>query len=204
MKIDPLVQRYGLVSDQVSPREVTIILDELRRSLPVTGAVVEFGCYKGTTSLYLRRVLDAEDAIQQRPFHVYDSFEGLPPKAIQDQSPAGEQFTTGELNVSKKQFIQEFVKAGLRLPVIHKAWFDQLTTSDIPDVISFAFLDGDYYQSIKDTLRLIGSHLAPGAVVVVDDYANEALPGAARAVDEWCKAHGQTVRTAHSLGIIHV
>jgi O-methyltransferase len=196
--MDELIRQHKIVSDQVDPKELSTVLQELRNSLPVDGAIVEFGCYVGTTSLFIRRI------IGEREFHVYDSFQGLPEKTIQDQSPVGEQFKAGELTATKKQFIQEFTKAHLALPIIHKGWFDQLTADNIPSLISFAFLDGDYYNSIKVSLRLIEAKLAKGATVVVDDYANEALPGAAKAVDEWCRAKGYSVRVAHSLAIIRV
>ena len=45
--------------------------------------------------------------------------------------------------------------------------------------------------------------MASGATIVVDDYANEALPGASKAVDEWLLAHQGKLRIEHSLGIIH-
>ena len=35
-----------------------------------------------------------------------------------------------------------------------------------------------------------------------DDYANEALPGAAKAVDEWLHTHPAKLRVEHSLAII--
>lgn len=200
ISVPSLLHKYGRISDQVDTAELTVILEMLQDSLLVSGAVVEFGCYIGTTSLYIRRILDAHH--DSRPFHVYDSFEGLPEKVSQDASPAGEQFKAGELSVSKKQFITEFKKAGLVLPVIHKGWFNQLEPSAIPEPIAFAFLDGDYYESIRDSLRLIEPKLARGALIVVDDYANEALPGAARATDEWCRHRGLTVRVQRSLGII--
>ena len=73
--------------------------------------------------------------------------------------------------------------------MVHKAWFDELTPQDVPEDIMFAFLDGDYYQSIMDSLRLVAPKLTPDAVLVVDDYANEALPGAARAADAWLQTH---------------
>jgi hypothetical protein len=41
-----------------------------------------------------------------------------------------------------------------------------------------------------------------GSVIVVDDYAREALPGAARAVHELLP--GTSVRTAHNLGVIQL
>jgi len=196
-----LIQTHGIISDQVDATELTVVLDELQKALSVDGAVVEFGCFVGTTSLYIRRVLDHYH--DTREFHVYDSFEGLPAKAAQDQSPLGMQFVPGELLATKKQFIAAFKSARLTLPDIHKGWFSDLTDNDVPAPIAFAFLDGDYYDSIKSSLQLIESKLAKGAVIVVDDYANDALPGAARAVDEWCRNHGLSVRTAHSLAIIY-
>lgn len=204
MNLHRFVRSYALISDQVSPIEVSIILRALERLLTqgIRGAVVEFGCYAGTTSLYLRRLLD--DVCHDGPFHVYDSFAGLPEKSALDISAAGEQFRPGELHATKKQFLRNFHKAGLVPPVIHKGWFDRLTDADVPGEIMFAFLDGDYYESIRDSLHLITPKLMPGAVVIVDDYANEALPGAHRAVDEWCKGRGVTLRVEASLAIITI
>jgi len=197
-----LLTKYPLVSDQVSKEQVAVILGELERVLEAgtNGAVVEFGCYIGTTSLFIRRLLNARG--DSREFHVYDSFEGLPPKTTEDESRAGEQFKAGELAVSKKQFLQQFQKAGLRPPVVHKGWFSNLTGQDVPDNIAFAFLDGDFYESIKDSLKLVRSRLVPGAAIVIDDYAREALPGAKKAVDELL--FGRPVFTSHNLGIIRL
>lgn len=194
----------SLVSDQVDVRELSVILRELERQLMHhdDGAVVEFGCYVGTTSLFIRRLLGRYSGVHD--FHVYDSFEGLPDKSRADMSATGEQFKTGELTASKKDLIRHFKKAGLTLPVIHKGWFSALTARDVPDGITFAFLDGDYYESIRDSLLLITPKLSAHATIVVDDYANEALPGAARAVDEWVKKTGNTVRSEASLAIIHI
>lgn len=195
-----LIKRYGIVSDQVDAKELEAVLDELEKSLEHRGAVVEFGCYTGTTSLYIRRVLDS--VRDTREFHVYDSFEGLPEKTSHDQSPVGEQFRPGELFASKKQFVREFQKAHLQLPIVHKGWFSDLSPDDVPEHVAFAFLDGDYYESIKQPLKLLEGKLVSGATIVVDDYANEALPGARRAVDEWASARGYRVRSMYSLAII--
>ncbi len=197
-----LLARYSIISDQVDASELGIIMTELERLL-IRGerrAIVELGCYIGTTSLFIERLRQYYDHAGE--FHVYDSFAGLPAKTTLDSSPAGLQFCEGELAVRKKDFIRQFKKAGLNLPVIHKAWFDDLTEHNIPPGIMFAFLDGDYYRSIAQSLRLITPHLTPGAVIIVDDYANEALPGVQRAVDEWLSLHPAAVTVAHSLAII--
>jgi O-methyltransferase len=195
-----LLDHYPIVSDQVNRRELRVILRELQRVLAadVLGEVVELGCYVGTTSLFLQRMLTNSG----KTLHVYDSFAGLPPKVAADASPVGEQFKQGELAANKAQLIKYFKQAGLPLPVIHKCWFEQLTVADTPDHISFAFLDGDFYTSILASLNVVWPKLTPGAVVIVDDYHTEALPGVQQAIKEWSRDHSFTVRTEASLAII--
>jgi O-methyltransferase len=201
MKPTELLAKYPTVSDQVNKSQLAVILEELQRVLASqNGAVVEFGCYIGTTSLFIRRVLDGHN--DQREFHVYDSFEGLPPKTNEDSSRAGEQFKAGELKVSKRQFLHEFQKANLRSPIIHKGWFSELTEADVPNTIAFAFLDGDFYESIRDSLRLVVPRMQPGGAIVIDDYSREALPGAAKAVHEHFRP--DAIRVSHNLGIIRL
>lgn len=188
-----------LISDQINREQLKVILNQLERAINrCDGAVVEFGCYIGTTSLFIRRLLDAQ--ADKREFHVYDSFEGLPAKTTEDESRAGEQFQSGELAVSKRQFIQEFKKAALKPPIIHKGWFKSISEMDVPKTIAFAFLDGDFYESIRDSLKLVLPRLQPGGCIVLDDYAREALPGVARAAHELLP--DAQITTEHNLGIL--
>lgn len=200
MQTEKLVGTYPLISDQVDKDQVRVILAELEKVLQeLDGPIVEFGCYIGTTSLFIRRLLDTLQ--DDREFHVYDSFQGLPRKTTEDESRAGEQFKAGELAVSKKQFLQQFYKAGLKPPIVHKGWFGDLRTADVPEKIAFAFLDGDFYESIRDSLKLVLPRMQQGGVIVIDDYAREALPGAAKAAHELLT--GRNITTRHNLGIIH-
>lgn len=189
-----------LLSDQIDERELNIILRELEKTIShdVNGDVVEFGCYVGTTSVPIGQRLMSTN----KKLYVYDSFAGLPEKTNEDQSPAGTQFVAGELFASKKQLIKNFTQAHVPLPVITKGWFSELTPDQVPSEISFAYLDGDYYHSVLDPLKLIWPKLSPGAIILVDDYANEALPGAAKAVNDWLKSHPAKLRVEHSLAII--
>ncbi len=203
INIDAIVRAHPLISDQVSTEQVSTILRELDHVLAhgPDGDIVEFGCYIGTTSLFIRRLLDTRR--ENRSFHVYDSFAGLPPKTIEDASIAGDQFKAGELSVSKKQLLREFKKAGLAAPVIHKAWFNELSDRDVPAKIAFAFLDGDFYGSIMDSLKLVWPRLQPDGCLIIDDYAREALPGAARAVQAFLpKEYSSRIKTVHNLGIL--
>lgn len=195
-----ILNKYPIVSDQVSKNELAVVLGELQTVLKanVSGDVVEMGCYKGTTSLFIQRLL----AGTKKQFHVYDSFEGLPPKTAADTSPLGGQFKQGELRATKAEFITNFKKAGLPLPVAHKGWFSNLGADDIPPQICFAFLDGDFYESIKQSLELVWPRLATSAIVVVDDYSHQGLPGVRKAVGEWVDGRGCKLKVRESLAIL--
>lgn len=189
-------------NDQFDERELAVLLRELRKVLAASteGDVVELGCYKGKTSLQIQKELTA--ATSRKRLFLYDSFSGLPEKRADDMSPVGSQFVAGELPATKKEVIHLFKRSGLPMPVIRKAWFRDLTPQDLPGHIALAFLDGDFYESIMDSLKLVWPKLTQGAVVLVDDYQNEQLPGAARAVNEWLQAHPAKLSVEASLAVI--
>ena len=220
--IDELLKRYPIISDQVNEKELRVILRELLAVLEVPGDVVEFGCYKGTTSLFLGRVLKKFNTCHpelvsgsnkecvaegDKKLFLYDSFAGLPGKTAPDRTRVGDDFRAGELLATKKELINNFKKAGLRVPIVKKAWFSDLSDQDIPSQIAFAFFDGDFYQSIRDSFRLCDRHFSCEATIIVDDYQNESLPGATAATDEWLKRNSARIknfRVEQSLGIIHL
>jgi len=200
-----LLRNHPIITEQVTRAELIKILSSLEDVLKrdVSGDVVELGCYVGTTTLFLQRLLLQHNS--GKALHAYDSFAGLPPKTAEDASPVGEQFQAGELKAPKQEFVKHFKQAGLPLPIIHKAWFGNLTLDDMPDRIAFAFLDGDFYDSIRDSLKLVWPRLTEGAIIIVDDYQSESLPGAKRAVDEWLITHPARLQVvASSLAIIRL
>jgi len=204
MITEQLLQKYPVISDQITPERLLVVLRSFEQALKqnIEGDIVEFGCYVGTTSLFLRRMLDMYQQSERRELHVYDSFAGLPDKSAEDNSIAGDQFKAGELTVSKKQLLLEFHKAQLQSPVVHKAWFSELSPADVPKQIAFAFLDGDFYESILDSLKLIWPALSLHATVTVDDFGREALPGAERAVREFLKDKQADLHAEHNIAII--
>lgn len=204
MITEQLLQKYPVISDQITPERLRVVLHSFEQVLErnIEGDIVEFGCYVGTTSLFLRRMLDVYQQSTSRELHVYDSFAGLPAKSTQDNSVAGDQFKAGELSVSKKQLLHEFHKAQLQPPIVHKAWFSELSPTDVPKQIAFAFLDGDFYESIVDSLRLVWPVLSPNALVTVDDFGREALPGAERAVREFLRGKQADLHAEHNIAII--
>lgn len=186
---------------QISTRETDVILAQLAKTIKLPGDVVEFGCYAGDTSVLLA------EALKQAPdkwLYLYDSFEGLPEKTAADNSPQGWRFQAGELKVSPDTVAHKFKKLSLPDPVIVKGWFNELTGDDLPSQISFALFDGDFYESIKTSFEKAVPRLSRGGIIVVHDYRNAALPGSAKAVNEFVDAHKDeyVFRLAATLAIL--
>jgi Macrocin-O-methyltransferase (TylF). len=199
-------KKQPAVVSQVSSAETAILISLLQQVLAknTAGDVVELGCYKGDTSILFQRELQRTG----KNLWLYDSFAGLPEKTREDNSVAGDQFKTGELFVTKREVTEKFKRQSLPLPKIKKAFFEDLDpTSDFPEKICFAFLDGDLYASIKTSLSLVQNKMQPGSVVIIHDYNNPELPGSARAVDEWLKNHHHQIKqfkTQETLAIITI
>ena len=188
---------------QIAEREVAILLQNLAETEDVSGDVVEFGCYMGDTSV---KIADLMKNWPEKWLWLYDSFEGLPEKTAEDKSGDGWAFRPGELKANAVSVASKFKKLSLPEPVIMKAWFNELDPNeDLPSQISFALLDGDYYESIKTSLNLVAPKLNKGGKIVVHDYRNSALPGSARAVNEFLEANPAfKLRLSSGLAIIEL
>lgn len=204
MNYPALLTKHPIISDQIDRAAMEVVLRELEIILnkDVEGDVAEFGCYIGTTSVFIRRILDGTGQSAERRFFAYDSFIGLPEKTSADSSTAGTQFKSGELTVSKKQFLNSFRKARLVAPITYKAWFKDLTDAQLPDKIAYAFLDGDFYESIIDSLELVWPRLSAGGVITIDDYERAALPGVTKAVNDFFVDKRIKLHHEHGIAII--
>jgi len=187
-----LLQIMPVISGMVTPAEVEFIIDTLEEALVlgVPGDVVELGCNQGTTSVFIRKLLDVTNSTKN--FHVYDSFEGLPEKTeLDDLSIVSGQ--KGECKSSKAYLLSVFEHFNLTPPIINTGWFAEIDDQYYPDQICFAFLDGDFYTSITDSLNKIYHKLSPGAIVCVHDYGSDGLPGVERACADFLENKAEDV-----------
>ena len=176
------------VSSQETDEIIRLASEMLSES--VEGDLVELGCYRGDTSILLQKLLKTSNKLAEKKLWIYDSFAGLPEKTREDSSSAGDSFRAGELYVSKREVVERFKRQNLPLPIIKKAFFSDLnSSSDLPNKISFAFLDGDLYDSIKTSLKLVVPKLSSNGIIIVHDYNNPELPGVSRAVDEFLRSN---------------
>ncbi|RZL30653.1 MAG: hypothetical protein EOP00_36135, partial [Pedobacter sp.] len=128
----------------------------------IPGDVVEFGTFTGYCAMLFQKVI--EQSKSEKRLHVYDSFE------IQFKMSGNIQDI----------LIENFSKANLQLPVIHKGYFEETMPQQLPESICFAHLDcgfgGDKFQH-KDVLLFclnqVYSRLSVGAICLLMDYKDE-------------------------------
>lgn len=166
----------------ISTDQIRILISILESTIKnnVHGDIVEFGCYVGESSKYLRMMLDYYQS--DKELYVYDSFEGLPELSSYEINTG---WRSGTLKTTEDILVQNFLINHLRPPKVYKSWFNSIPESAIPSNISFSFLDGDFYESIRDSLKIVYPKLSTGGCIVFHDYDRPDLPGVKAAVDEY-------------------
>lgn len=165
----------------------------------VPGDLVELGCYRGLTGVLFQKTLDQHQS--DKILHLYDSFQGLPDKAAEDQAEAewtmrdcdrkdNRRVGKGWFQTPQDSVLEQFKAFQVKAPQIHPGWFDETLPKDLPDAIAFAHLDGDFYESTLIALEEVYPRLSAGGVMVIDDYCDPEIhghyhqfPGVKRACD---------------------
>ncbi len=166
--IDTLLEENTFLTTDIASHQLRFVLRCLDITLKknLQGDIVELGCYEGTTSLFIRRVLDFYKPDKQ--FFVYDSFE----RPLLNPHRANICLKQDELypQTEKKRFIRNFSDEGLELPIINEGWFADIPDEKYPDKISFAFFGGDSYVSVTDSFVKTYHKLSPCSIVCVRNY----------------------------------
>ncbi len=163
----------------------------------VEGAFVECGVWRGGSTMVAAialRLLGADD----RELWLYDTFEGMSEPTEHDVEAA-----TGMLAGQHPDIVNRVIESNVfayaelddvRFNVARTGYPDdriryvQGKVEDtlpqyIPDRIAVLRLDTDWYESTRHELEHLWDRLAPGGVLIIDDYGHWA--GARKAVDEF-------------------
>ena len=164
--------------------KLLVLWHTLEKLKPLKSSIVELGTYLGTTAMGMRMVMDHLNfRYPDHVLHVYDSFAGLP--RPDNRRDASTELKAGTLVSSIDRYLDRFRAAGLDPPYLHKGFFGQIPHSEYPNDIAFAFFDGDFYQSIRDSFNRTFDKMLPGGSIVIDDYFYSTLPGVKGAVDSF-------------------
>ncbi len=177
-----LHSRFDHREDMVSMEQISnlelLFTDVVDRKVP--GAVVELGCYMGSTAAVFASLLQAHDA--KRPFHVYDRFD----------------IELGTSHGVWQAFARRMLDAKVPMPTIHPGDILDTVPRDLPQAIAFAHVDLGTGSEIFGHVSLMAhglSHIyarmSRGGVIVFMDYhvpgrtvqGNDSNPGVRLTVD---------------------
>jgi len=134
---------------------------------PIDGCFVEVGVYKGGTAWHLSNIAEERGV----PLFLYDTFEGMPYADASDQHKVGDFSDTSA----------EAVAAAIPYAKVIKGVFPASITHDTENV-AFAHIDCDQYQAIVSSARALISRMAPGGIMLFDDFG--VLDQATKAVSD--------------------
>lgn len=157
----------------------------------IAGDVVECGCFKGHSTWLIAERLHM--AGWPGRFFVFDSFEGgLSHKVAADRAANGD--TRPAREAEQKAHFESSLDAVDELlrpyPFVslHKGWIPSVfdTVAGLAERrFALVHIDVDLYEPTRDTLAWFGPRMAPGGVIVIDDYGSANFPGSKTAVDEF-------------------
>lgn len=191
-QIDPTIINREQIEKIVE--NLLIVLDK-----DIVGDVVELGCYVGESSKYLMQSLVKYNSTKK--LYVYDSFEGLPDLSKWEENTG---WTPRTLKTTQDVLMKNFINNDLPIPFVHKNWFKDIPDDVLPEHICFAFLDGDFYESIYDSLVKIFEKIPIGGYILFHDYDRPDLPGVRGAVEQFLTERGlqnTTTVIADQLGL---
>lgn len=171
----------------------------------VAGAVVECGTWKGGMIAGIARTLGND-----RTYHLFDSFEGLP-----DVEPIdGTQAKKWQETPSAPRFYdnctaseRDAEKAMKRTEVsnyhITKGWFeDTLSEASFPQGISILRMDADWYRSTMQILESLFPLVVDHGLILVDDYYT--WEGCSKAVHDYLSQNDRPERISNYQGVCFI
>jgi hypothetical protein len=164
----------------------------------VDGARVECGVAMGFSALMMAQVAKRRHTgFDGTGLHLVDSFEGLSAPTIGDvlDIPA-DKSEPGKHTVSFKQGAMAVPIQTVRRSLAeflgidyHKGWIPEAFGSLPETQWAFVHIDVDLYEPTKACLEYFVPRMAPGGVIVNDDYGSPLFPGGGKGWRDYCSAH---------------
>ena len=191
-----LVQPYT----RTSPERIVAVVEAVRyitrRRIP--GAVVECGVWRGGSVMAAAKALLALGAAE-RDLYLFDTFEGMSAPTDRDVDYVGQRAErelarssrTGDgywCYASLEDVQQSVGTVGYPESRVHyvRGKVEDTIPGQAPAEIALLRLDTDWYESTKHELQHLYPRLAPGGVLIIDDYGH--WKGARQATDEFIAA----------------
>jgi O-methyltransferase len=167
----------------LTPVEAWQIYSLVKSTAKLGGSMAEVGVYRGASARLIR------EADRARPFHLFDTFEGLPETSEADRAPLAGQFQKGSFACSIED-VKSYLGQSDDL-FYHKGLFPESAKSLGAERFSFVHSDVDIYESTKSVLEFFYPRMLPGGVIISHDFAW--APNVQRAFTEFLDARPEPI-----------
>lgn len=194
-----LVRPYTLTS----PERIFALCNAVRylEAAGVPGAIVECGVWRGGSMMAAAYTLRQLGSAGRRLL-LFDTFAGMPPPDQRDVAYTGESAAERMARSDRADPRSVWAEAPLAdvranmartgYPAAQIAYLpgkvEETLPAAAPEQIALLRLDTDWYASTRHELEHLFPRIAPGGVLIIDDYGH--WRGARRALDEYLDAHG--------------
>lgn len=160
----------------------------LLRARGIEGDTAECGVRYGKGSFFFLKGLADPD----RPHHLFDSFQGLSEVAEVDRAAQGlRSWKAGDIAVPEEAARRQLGAFGNC--EFHVGWIPERFEDVAERRFAFVHIDVDLHRPTLDSLEFFWPRLAPGGLLVCDDYGFASCPGATRAFDDFFAARDEAV-----------
>tara|TARA_B100000780_G_scaffold273262_1_gene236569 strand:+ start:253 stop:1023 length:771 start_codon:yes stop_codon:yes gene_type:complete len=173
------------------------IIDSLNKTINVSGDICEFGVAQGKTSKLIAYFIKDSN----KKLFLIDSFQGLPKPSNKDLLKddifdLGDiKKYEGQMSCSEAKVLEELKSINFNNDklIVNKGFFniESMPKMKLPNTVSFAYLDFDFYQPTLDGLNYLNGVLSVGGIIIVDDY-DFFSTGVKTSVEEWFKINSKS------------
>jgi O-methyltransferase len=148
----------------------------------VPGAIVECGVWRGGSAMAAALTLLGSGSTE-RAIYLYDTFAGMPEPGARDVDfqgrdarPTWQRMRSGDANqwclADLAEVRRNMVSTGYPPERLHfvVGRVEETIPAQVPEQIALLRLDTDWYESTYHELVHLYPRLAPGGVLIVDDY----------------------------------
>lgn len=153
-----------------SPGELLTLYHQARIMRDHGGSFAEVGAFRGDSAEVACR------AKGDRPFYVFEAFDGLPAVGGADRRFARGMFTSSE--TALRQRLERYPHTS-----VIAGYFPATVGPIVHETFSYVHLDVDLYEPTKEALAFFYPRVRPGGRIIAHDYSQ--CEGVRRAFDEF-------------------
>ena len=198
MDIWEIENNFYLKSDVTRLKKSVCQFEVFKKSINVTGAIVECGVFKGSSLIRFLTYRDMFQKAKKKKIYGFDPFGKFPKQKIQEDQKFAIQHDKGTgLGISEKKLKTHLIKKKFKnFSLIKGDLLETLTnflSKNKKFKISFLHLDMDVYEPTKFALENLYENVSKNGVILIDDFYG--VKGATLATKEFIKKNNLKIES---------